>query len=94
MVPRTGYTFSQDPTAKPESQAFTTKRIRGDRTGFLHYTSQNALATMAPKLAVDMASKDSTYSGWTPLSWAAINGDEAVVKLLLETGKVDVDSKD
>jgi ankyrin repeat protein len=30
----------------------------------------------------------------TLLSWAAERGHEAVVKLLLETGKVDVDSKD
>ncbi|KAJ5500682.1 hypothetical protein N7453_009733 [Penicillium expansum] len=30
----------------------------------------------------------------TPLFWAACNGYEAVVKLLLETGRVNADSKD
>jgi KaiC/GvpD/RAD55 family RecA-like ATPase len=39
----------------------------------------------------DVDSKDNY--GQTPLSWAAKNGHEAVVKLLLETGKVDVDSR-
>ena len=33
-------------------------------------------------------------NGETPLSWAAKYGHEAVVKLLLATGKVDVDSTD
>ena len=30
----------------------------------------------------------------TPLFWAAVNRHEAIVKLLLDTGKVDADSKD
>ena len=34
------------------------------------------------------------WRGQTPLSWAAENGHEAIVKLLLETSKVNADSKD
>jgi ankyrin repeat protein len=34
------------------------------------------------------------YSGRTPLSYAALRGHEVAMKLLLNTGKVDVDSKD
>ena len=37
--------------------------------------------------------KDNEYSQ-TPLLWAAVNGHKAVVKLLLETYKADVDVKD
>ena len=32
--------------------------------------------------------------GQTPLSWAAVRGHEAIVKLLLETNMVNIDSKD
>ena len=40
----------------------------------------------------ELDSKDNIY-GRTPLSWAAENGHEAVVKLLLEKG-AELDSKD
>jgi ankyrin repeat protein len=43
--------------------------------------------------ARNLDSKDPGY-GRTPLCWAAGNEHEAVVKLLLATGKVDADSKD
>jgi Ankyrin repeats (3 copies) len=43
-------------------------------------------------IARNLDSKDKY--GRTPLSWAAERGHEAVVKLLLETGKADIDSKD
>ena len=42
---------------------------------------------------VDPDSKDTKY-GQTPLSWAAENGHEAVVKLLLARDGVDPESKD
>lgn len=40
---------------------------------------------------VDADSKDKY--GRTPLSWAATTGHETVVKVLLEAGKIDADSK-
>jgi ankyrin repeat protein len=41
---------------------------------------------------IDVDSKDSY--GQTPLLWAAEEGHEAAVKLLLNTGEVDIESKD
>lgn len=35
-----------------------------------------------------------TSNNQTPLCWAAENGHEAFIKLLLNTGEVDADSKD
>ncbi|KAF7507547.1 hypothetical protein GJ744_010338 [Endocarpon pusillum] len=51
----------------------------------------NAVKTLLERGA-DAGWKD--INGRTPLSWAAENGHEAVVKLLLDTSKVDADSKD
>lgn len=45
------------------------------------------------KKGANINSKDQ-YTGRTPLSWAAWGGHTAVIRLLLETDKVDVDSGD
>jgi hypothetical protein len=42
---------------------------------------------------VDIIQRDLSREA-TPLSWAAENGHEAVIRLLLESGKVDVNMKD
>ncbi|KAJ6102456.1 hypothetical protein N7486_004883 [Penicillium sp. IBT 16267x] len=58
----------------------------------LHYATTSWIPHM--KLGkVDVDVKD-TESGRTPLSWAAENGHDTIAKMLLDTGKVDVDMKD
>jgi ankyrin repeat protein len=59
------------------------------RIAFLYYT-ENGYADMFKLLVGDNLKKH----GRTPLSYAAGNGHEAVVKLLLETGKIEVNSVD
>ncbi|OAL04266.1 hypothetical protein IQ06DRAFT_96048 [Phaeosphaeriaceae sp. SRC1lsM3a] len=60
----------------------------------LHLTAYFGTIEIAVTIVhgADPDSKDT--DGRTPLSWAAENGHESVVKLLLDTGKVDVDFKD
>jgi ankyrin repeat protein len=70
------------------------------RTSGLHLTARYGLLDIIEKLLKGEHGEinirpdlDDAY-GQTPLSLAAQNGHEEVVKLLLDTGKVDVDSKD
>jgi ankyrin repeat protein len=60
----------------------------------LHLSAYFGITEVAAILldCVDPNLKDTNDQ--TPLSWAAEKGHEGVVKLLLDTGKVDVDSKD
>jgi len=70
------------------------------RTTGLHLTARYRLLYLTERLleakhgdcAIRADSKDSY--GRTPLWWATGNGHEAIVKLLLDTGKMDADSKD
>lgn len=71
------------------------KRFPRDMTG-LHLAAYFGLEAILQSLLATaqfhVDSKDSRY-GRTPLSWAAGNGHEGVVKLLLVIWKADVDSK-
>ena len=57
-----------------------------------YFGLREAMTVLLATGGVDPDSKDNC--GRTPLSWAAQNGHEAVVKLLLATDGVDWDSKD
>ncbi|RHZ52147.1 hypothetical protein CDV55_104106 [Aspergillus turcosus] len=61
----------------------TQEELKLDATGFSHGFTRSYLG------------KAGTYShdGWSPLAWAAVRGDEDVMKLLLRIEGVDVDVK-
>ena len=71
-----------------------------NRTSGLHLTARHGLLYLTEGLLMgkhgdsDIRADSKDSYGQTPLSWAAGNGHEAIVRLLLDTGKVDADSKD
>ncbi|KAH0563399.1 hypothetical protein GP486_002033 [Trichoglossum hirsutum] len=70
------------------------QRVPGKMTG-IHVAAYFGLVGTIKGLLKNEYNPDLPNSyGQTPLSWAAERGHEAVVKLLLATEKVDVDSKD
>jgi ankyrin repeat protein len=79
--------------------------LKGDTQGDLEDISKELLLSATKKgdedvvrLLLDMSktnldARDTKY-GRTPLSWATVNGHLAIVKLLLATGKINVNAKD
>jgi hypothetical protein len=71
-----------------------------NRTTGLHLTARYGLLYLTERLLMgrhgdsNIGADSKDKYGRTPLWWAAANEHEATVKLLLDTGKVDADSKD
>lgn len=59
----------------------------------LERAMRSLLKDTCEKDIINIDSKD-TYFSRTPLSWAAKNGHDAVVELLLDTGEVDTNTQD
>jgi len=84
----------------PNYKGSVNRRALPNQTSGLHLTARYGLLCLTKQLlegehgssSIGADSKDS--HGRMPLSYAAQKGHETVVKLLLQTGKVDVDSKD
>ncbi|POR38318.1 Uncharacterized protein TPAR_01489 [Tolypocladium paradoxum] len=74
-------------------------RLYPDGTKLIHVISRHGLAKLLPCLLEECGEIGARVNvqdglGRTPLSWAARYGQEAVVNLLLDTGKVDVNARD